>query len=258
MRRFVHKAIGIGVPSIGGLVTGVAALGGETVRASIWSAITAVWHDPVSLALTIAGCAALAFLWAWTGHDDKGGDAPLQTTYGPHSPAIAAGDHATIVFHPPSAETQPMKSRYGSAHLHPSGNGVSDALEQAKYDFFTRKSEPKRDTKMSDAFAYLCTGQWGETLFDVVKDGRGRGDLLPHVRQLAFDGRVMVWGRLTLSDIFRQMPTEYWGNHSIDWFSLLKADGATSEGYPNEKQGPFYHDLMVSKLQFEKEYPIAG
>lgn len=116
MRRFVHRAIGIGVPGFGGLVMGVATLGGDEVRTSIWSAIIAVWHDPIALLLCVAGSLALLVIWIWAGHGKDGQDEQSlrQTTHGPHSPAFAARDNATIVIHPPPAAIQLPKSPYGS------------------------------------------------------------------------------------------------------------------------------------------------
>ena len=91
MRRFVHKTIGYGVPGSGALVTGIATLGGESVRASIWGVAVAIWHDPVSLTLCVAGLLGLLVVWVWAGWDAGGQNGPsiTQTTHGPDSPIIS-------------------------------------------------------------------------------------------------------------------------------------------------------------------------
>ena len=110
---------------------------------------------------------------------------------------------------------------------------------------------------MGDAFAFLCTGQWGEKFFDVVKDGRGHGDVLPQVRQLMYDGKISAWGKRHLSDLYVPIPPEYWRDHNVEWFSIFRDRGAQSGSYPGTDGGERYQDLMVCRQQIEKEFPLA-
>lgn len=76
MREALHKAI-TWTPGGGcALVTGVATLGGETVRDKIWNAIVAVLHDPTSISVIIAVVVVWCVLWYATkpSKKDEGGD----------------------------------------------------------------------------------------------------------------------------------------------------------------------------------------
>ena len=189
-----------------------------------------------------------------------------QTSLGPQSPNIGpTGGNVTINYGPP-VEPPAAPYRYSLDKLDGLKRAIlaaaprdafRDAVEQKKYEFLTRKHEPTRDTKMSDAFAFLCTGQWGERFVDVVTSGRCPDGIASNVRQLAFDGHITVWGKPPSNNIFVPIPKGYWETHSIEWFDLLKDKGARSEGYPSGNADLVYHDLMVDRIEVGKVYPFA-
>ena len=234
-------------------------------------------HLPPWVGFSLLGAAAVmyavAIVLSWstrqTGDTER---AITQSTHGPHSPAYAARDNATFVFNHAPPATQPVKSPYGTAHLQPLDEVQHPVLEQiirnkfldhdARMDAerrikFGPAPAPSRDISLGDAFAYWCIGTWGEKLFDVVASGRGRGDLIEKFRQLAFDGKLAVWGRVSRPDIHVPIPTEYWRNHGVDFLSAMRPDGTESQGQESSSDGERYYELMVCRAQVEKERPLA-
>lgn len=84
MREALHKAITWTPGSGCALVTGVAALGGETVRVKIWDVIVSALHDPTSIAVIFAVIVMWCVLWCATrpSKQDKGGDSYSQNHSG--------------------------------------------------------------------------------------------------------------------------------------------------------------------------------
>lgn len=234
-------------------------------------------HLPPWVGFSLLGAAAVmyavAIVLSWstrqTGDIER---AITQSTHGPHSPAYAARDNATFVINHAPSTIQAVGSIHGTAHLQPSDEAQHPMVEQiirnklldqeARMDAERRMKfgpppAPSRDASLGDAFAYWCIGTWGEKLFDVVASGRGRGDPTEQFRQLAFDGKLAVWGRLSRSDIYVPIPTEYWRHHSADFLSAMRPDGIESQGHGNSSDGERYYELMVCRAQVEKEQPFV-
>jgi hypothetical protein len=260
MRRFVYETLS-GLPSKA--VTG--AIGISGVAATVWPDKFRTWISGLMTADQIqfyglVGVGLFGAYWAllaWL-RPKEGGDAPLQTTYGPHSPAIGA-IHGNPTFNIGSsnpAETQPMKSPYGTAHLRPSGSGFRDAIEQEKFDFWTQKREPTRDATLAEALAYAEFGEWGRSFFDAAAKAKNQAnEHLERFRQLAHDGAVTVWGKRRNNGIFQAVPRDHWTDHNIEWFDLLRGNART-ENVMHKTPNPFL-EIMVSRAQFEKAWPHA-
>ena len=270
MRRIIYEALS-GLPSK--IVSGAVGLG--SIAATAWPDKFRLWVAGIMTADQIqhygaVGIALFVAYWAlmfWLKPTDVG-EKPIlsQTSLDPQSPNIGNTSGNVTINYGPSAEPPAAPNRYNLDNLDglkranlaaAPRDAFRDAVEQKKYEFLTRKHEPTRDTKMSDAFAFLCTGQWGERFFDVVTSGRCPDGIASNVRQLAFDGHITVWGKPPSNNIFVPIPKGYWETHSIEWFDLLKDKGARSEGYPSGNADLVYHDLMVDRIEVGKVYPFA-
>lgn len=119
------------------------------------------------------------------------------------------------------------------------------------------RNRAKRDKPLSEALAYNVEGRWGCEFFDAMKAGLDPGGApLKRAVQLAYDGALLVWGKRTESGVYEAIPKEYWADHHVDDFSLMRAAAKT---VPNSRaaSGPLYFDLMVSRSQFEEVLPYV-
>lgn len=74
-------------------------------------------------------------------------------------------------------------------------------------------------------------------------------------RQMAHDGTLSVWGKRSENSVFQVIPKEHWLDHNVEWVDLLLGSART-ENVMHTAPDPFL-ELMVSRAQFEKEWPHA-
>ena len=81
-------------------------------------------------------------------------------------------------------------------------------------------------------------------------------------RQLAYDGKLPIWGKKFAGDTWRPIPPAFWADHQLDWFGYLKGTPedlkTTAAGaYPGDKSGMqhTWSELMTSKAKVEELWP---
>jgi hypothetical protein len=129
------------------------------------------------------------------------------------------------------------------------------AAVSAGFAFWPQSKVP-RDRPLGEALAYACFRQWGRRFIDAAgTHGSGVNEELGKWHQLARDGRVAVWGIRTQHSTYERLGPEYWSDHEVEWFSLLKGKDSsepTTQAYSDQLR---YDGLMVSRAQVEKEWP---
>jgi hypothetical protein len=77
--------------------------------------------------------------------------------------------------------------------------------------------------------------------------------VLAEMRQLARDGALSIWGKVSPPSTYDLIPPEYWANHQIDFVSIMRDEPemTKTEKAVFEGTGPFYRNLMVSSAQIE-------
>lgn len=110
----------------------------------------------------------------------------------------------------------------------------------------------ERDVSLSEALTYHVEGKWGCRYFDSVAAGRSPDGLaLTQAIQLAYDGKLTIWGKRSESGVYELIPKDFWASHHIDNFSLWREHAVTTANSASA-QGPRYFDLMVSRAQVER------
>lgn len=120
------------------------------------------------------------------------------------------------------------------------------------------RTKIERDKPLGEALAYAGLGRWGGQFFDAVAHGIGEANVpLRKFEQLAYDGRLHVWGKGEQHrDLYEEIPREHWKNNHVEWFGLLRGKPRTE---PRKQAGdPPYYDLMVSRAEFEQAMPYIG
>jgi hypothetical protein len=118
----------------------------------------------------------------------------------------------------------------------------------------------KRDTKMSEALAYVVAGKWGLSYLEVIGNHDKFGNstfALVEMRQAALDSQVRVWGRTSNNGPFVEIPPQYWGVWQIEVFSALSSTGCKTEiAEIGHYGGTQYYELMVSKTEVGNRWPL--
>lgn len=114
----------------------------------------------------------------------------------------------------------------------------------------------ERDKGLSEALAYAACGLWGRSLSEVITDGGypDAGDRWVDFRQRAHDGQLTVWGKRSSYEIWVKIDPEFWVDHQPKWFDLMRSVARTEPTSPGASSECFV-DLMVSRTEFEKEWP---
>ena len=113
-----------------------------------------------------------------------------------------------------------------------------------------------RDVPLYDAVCRMFLGRWEKIpivdgRLDLTQNGfQAVRDLIDRVRQLAFDGRLPIWGKKQghLSLWEKPVPS-FWKNYHIDYSSFAKGDAAKLRVIPSDTGGQTtsLRDLMTSK-----------
>jgi|GEM_PF-4790555 hypothetical protein len=140
------------------------------------------------------------------------------------------------------------------------------------------QTEPEPDISLYDALwaGYLKT--WNKPTHDpdrnaVTEPWPGYWDgfyaFVAEVRQIAFDGKLPIWGRqgTTLSialmspSLRKPIPKEFWEHNTIDLLELLHNDPAKLATSPILRRGNAsegWSDLWTNKAAVERLWPMTG
>jgi len=112
----------------------------------------------------------------------------------------------------------------------------------------------RRDVWLYDAICRIFLGRW-----DPIALKRGRLDVDPadsavlrdlitrHVRQLAADGTLPIWGKRPGSwALWEPVPPEFWRDHQVDYQSFLEADPKLLHALPCNGAGG--HAAAIGEL----------
>jgi hypothetical protein len=121
-----------------------------------------------------------------------------------------------------------------------------------------QQSSPKRDTALRQGLAFASYGDWQTDAFDQITKGEAHlfAAAIAQFRQLAADGKLSVWGKSGksgLSGVFEPIPPEHWRVAWVDFLDALR-ENPSSKMANGEKGEPFL-DLMISRIEFEREWP---
>jgi hypothetical protein len=116
---------------------------------------------------------------------------------------------------------------------------------------------PRRDVWLYEAVCRIVLGRW-----DLIALKRGRLDLdgadsevlrdlvTRHIRQLAAEGTLPIWGRRRgYWALWELAPPEFWKHHQVDYQSFLEADPKLLHALPcnGASPAPAIGALMTSK-----------
>jgi hypothetical protein len=102
-----------------------------------------------------------------------------------------------------------------------------------------------RDVWLYDAICRIFLGRWDKIPLKHGKldvDSAGYPvlhDLITqHIRQLAFEGRLPIWGKKQgFRALWEQAPPAFWKTHQIDYDSFLEADPRMLHALPSNGSG---------------------
>lgn len=128
---------------------------------------------------------------------------------------------------------------------------------------------PLRDVWVFDAVCRMYFGKWEVMKFDSSSAGIGQENsdrlydlAVKEFRQLAYDGKIPVWGKRNSQDVWRLIPPSHWRNHSLDWMRFLSAleghpDAVMSAPAGNGSHRDVWIQLMTSKADVENALMIS-
>jgi hypothetical protein len=115
----------------------------------------------------------------------------------------------------------------------------------------------QRDVWLYDAICRIFLGRW-----DQIRLQRGKLDLdeadsavlqdlvARHIRQLAAEGRLPIWGRKQgYWALWELAPPEFWRHHQVDYQSFLEADPRLLHALPCSGGG---HAVSIGELMTSK------
>jgi hypothetical protein len=132
------------------------------------------------------------------------------------------------------------------------------ARQVARIESGALARRPRRDVWLYDAICRIFLGRWepialkGGKLNLNANDTPVLQDLVSrHIRQLAADGTLPIWGRQRGSwSLWELAPPEFWRHHQVDFQSFLGADPKLLHALPCESNGgrpASFGELMTSK-----------
>ena len=118
-----------------------------------------------------------------------------------------------------------------------------------------------RDVPLYDAICRMFFGRWQKIpIIDGHLDLSASAfqsihDLIAQVKQLAFDGRLPIWGKAQGHlAMWEQPKPAFWNNHQIDYYSFTDGDPTKLRVVPHNTSGQItsLRDLMTSRAAIEK------
>jgi hypothetical protein len=152
-----------------------------------------------------------------------------------------------------SAPDQP--NSFGTISGTISGHDAAAAMRGEKLG-----SQPElsaRDVGVGEAIAFVCFHQWGRTFYEAAgsPDVDGAAECQQFL-QAAADGNIQVWGKRKENGVFEPIAREFWFENQIEWFDLLRDNPRTEPRFSTKHAVARYLDLMTSRAQVEKQWPI--
>lgn len=114
-----------------------------------------------------------------------------------------------------------------------------------------------RDASLREALMFATLGKWGGRPTDNTEVLNQYSERLIEFRQMAFDGKLAVWGKRSQfgNGVWESIPASYWKEGTVDFLEALREKSKT------EREGGFfnpefvtYHEVMVSRAEFEREF----
>lgn len=116
-------------------------------------------------------------------------------------------------------------------------------------------SDQAEDATISEGLAYVLTRQWDQA-WELPHQGiEAVGGAVRDVVKLAHRGKLHIWGRSRPDALHTVIPAPYWERQGIDIESLLGGPHPprTTKNGPNVHER--YHDPMINRAEFEREWP---
>jgi hypothetical protein len=132
----------------------------------------------------------------------------------------------------------------------------------------TTPLKPERDVWLRDAMWWAFLRTWDVPEGGMVSLNVGESEnqrfamlVIDIFRQLAFEGKLPIWGKRKDSSIWEAVPREFWRRNHIDHILVLSADDpevvkAQAERFwENPVTSGDWHHFMTSKAVIEQLYP---
>jgi hypothetical protein len=141
------------------------------------------------------------------------------------------------------------------------GRVIEAATRTAIRKAADKQARAQRDVWLYDAICRIYLGRWdrlglrqGGTAID-ADSGQVLHDLVTqHVRQLAFEGRIPIWGKASgRQPLWELAPVEFWQHHQVDYQSFLEADPRMLQALPCSSGGRAraLRELMTNKAAID-------
>jgi hypothetical protein len=124
-----------------------------------------------------------------------------------------------------------------------------------------RQLPARRDVWLHDAICRIFLGRWdqirlkqGKLDLDDADSAVLRDLITRHIRQLAAEGTLPIWGRKRgYWALWEPVPPSFWRHHQVDYQSFLEADPKLLHALPCNGGGPAVPigELMTSKAWVE-------
>ena len=113
-----------------------------------------------------------------------------------------------------------------------------------------------RDVWLQDAMFFVVRGRWlsdDEEGFENEDQIVDAYRVIKRFRELANDGRLKIWGKLSKNRLHEEVPMTFWTDHKIDQFMFSgPAETAMTENADMwDKNDTEYSALMCNKAQVE-------
>lgn len=114
-----------------------------------------------------------------------------------------------------------------------------------------------RDVGLRKAWGYIICGRWGQDFTAVALDHvHDLWEPWKTLHQKARDGDIQIWGKPQRNGgIYERIRMDFWEMNRPKYPALLNTDEAPHTEPSGGDGLPQYWDLMVSKKQFEREWP---
>ncbi|SNT49710.1 protein of unknown function [Tardiphaga sp. OK246] len=122
----------------------------------------------------------------------------------------------------------------------------------------------ERDVWLADAIARAFRGEWKRVNVDLTGPGIGVGesqrlyDLVTNdIRQLAYDGKLPVWGKRHNSDLWEPIDREFWKDNQVNYMSIIEDHPAKIrvQRAADHKRNDEWESLMTSWQMVEYLWP---
>lgn len=171
----------------------------------------------------------------------------------PRKRKAAAADEDAVVAEPapaPEPETAPAPARPRAAAraAEPAPTPVVD----------TRPARSDADVWMSDAVAWSLSGQWSnDNEMWTPPPGAEAPKRLEEFREMAADGKLVIWGRSGDVESWAPIEAAYWKSCGIEQFSFLEGreklfTEPKTSAKPKGKGAEKYTALKVNRAQVEE------